>query len=309
MKLSYQARTGTGEVQTGTVDAQSREAAIDLLQRHNLIVLAVEEVKEGLTLKKEITFLTRIKTQDLVLFSRQLSVLFDAQVPLLQALRTLAEQTDNPKLREVILEIASDVDAGTSLSQALEKHPKLFSNFYVSVLRAGEASGRMQEVLSYLADHEEKNYDLNKKVIGALIYPAFIVFSIVVVGAIMMMFVVPQITTIFEETGADLPILTRIVIGTSNFLLTFWWLMVLLAIAGGVSGVRFLRTAEGRRAWDLVLLNIPIFKKLFQKIYLARFSENLGTLIKGGIPIIHALEITGDVVGNTVYKDTKGGGA
>jgi type II secretory pathway component PulF len=120
----------------------------------------------------------------------------------------------------------------------------------------------------------------------------------------MMMFVVPQITTIFEETGADLPILTRIVIGTSNFLLTFWWLMVLLAIAGGVSGVRFLRTAEGRRAWDLVLLNIPIFKKLFQKIYLARFSENLGTLIKGGIPIIHALEITGDVVGNTVYKDT-----
>jgi len=267
-------------------------------------VLDITEDTGRVGLFKELTFFSRIKKQEIVIFSRQLAVLFDAQVPLLESLQSLAVQSSNPKFKKMVTDIADEVDAGSPFSQALEKYPKAFSNFYVSVTRAGEASGRLQEVLNYLADHEEKNYDLNRKVRGALIYPAFIVFSLVVVGGIMMIFVVPQLTSVFEETGSDLPFLTVAVIGISNFLRSFWWLALLVLIGAGTAFWSFLRTSKGRRTMDLVLLKIPILKNLFQKVYLARFSENLGTLIKGGIPIIQALTITAEVVGNSIYKET-----
>lgn len=304
MKFTYEARNPEGEIQTGTVEAGTKEAAIETLQRYNLIILDITEDAGKLGLFKEITFLSRIKKQEIVIFSRQLAVLFDAQVPLLEALQTLAVQSSNPKFKKMMVNIAGEVDAGSPFSQALGKYPKVFSNFYVSVTRAGEASGRLQEVLNYLADHEEKSYDLNSKVKGALIYPAFIVFSLVVVGAIMMIFVIPQLTSVFEEVGSDLPLLTLVVIGISDFLRSFWWLIILVSIGGGVLFWRYIHTEQGKGVMDLFILKIPILKNLFQKVYLARFSENLGTLIKGGIPIIQALTITGEVVGNSVYKKT-----
>lgn len=302
MKFEYEARTPTGEISQGSVEAANEEAALETLRQYNLIILGIEKARGGLSLSREITFLSRVKKLEIVIFSRQLSVLVDAQVPLLESLRTLAEQTETARFRKVILDVVASVDAGTPLSSALAEYPKLFSKFYRSVVEAGEISGRLQEVLLYLADHEERNYDLNRKVSGALIYPAFIVFSILVVGAIMMIFVVPQLTSIFEETGAELPILTRLVIAVSNFLQNFWWLVILLIIGLGVGGARYIRTSGGRALWDTFLLYVPIIKTLFRKIYLTRFSENLSTLIKGGIPIIEALRITGEVVGNAVYQ-------
>ena len=304
MKFTYEARTNTGALQSGSIEAPDRETALGILQGKKLLALTLEEDRGGVKFTSEITFLSRIKTVDIVLFSRQLAVLIDAQVPLLSALRSLGEQTSNPKFRRLVFDVAEEVNAGTALSQALAKYPKQFSHFFVSVVRAGEASGRLQEVLSYLADHEEKAYDLTRKVRGALIYPIFIICSLVLVGALMMIFVVPQLTAIFEETGVELPFLTKLVIGISNVLQSYWWLALLLFIGAGVGLVRFVRTPYGRRVWDTLLLNTPVFKKLFRKVYLARFSENLSTLIRGGIPIIQALEITGDVVGNTVYKET-----
>lgn len=303
MKFNYKARTPTGELQSGIVEASSQEAAVTTLQSYDLVVVGIEPVATGVSLKREIKFFSRVKKEEIVIFSRQLSVLFDAQVPLLESLKTLAAQTESKTFKKVITDIAEEVDAGTSFSQALERYPKLFSNFYISVVKAGEASGRLQEVLNYLADHEEKNYDLNKKVRGAMIYPAFIVFSLVAVAFVMMIFVVPQLTEIFEETGAELPFLTRVIINVSTFMESFWWLVLIGGIGLGIFGWLYWRTPQGRALWDLFLIKIPVFKNIFQKIYLTRFSENLSTLVKGGIPIIQALTITGSVVGNTVYKE------
>ena len=304
MKYSYEARTPEGVTKSGTIEAPTQEAALGVLQSQSLLALSLVEVTGGIKLNTEIKFLSRVKTEEIVVFSRQLAVLFDAQVPLLSSLHSLAEQTDNPKFRRIIMEIAAKVDAGTPLSDAMGGYPKLFSNFYVSVVRAGEASGRLQEVLAYLADHEEKNYDLNRKVRGALIYPIFVVGAILLVGSIMMIFVVPQITAIFEETGNQLPFLTRLVIGVSDFLRAAWWALIIVVVGGGYGIHRYIHTVSGQRVWDTVLLNIPIFKNLFRKMYLARFSENLSTLIKGGIPILQSLNITASVVGNTIYKES-----
>ncbi len=301
MKFDYEARTTTGEVQRGIIEAASEEAALETLRQYNLVILDLGRAKEG-GLSKEIAIFSRVKKREIVIFSRQLSVLVDAQVPLIEALQTLAEQTETSAFRKKLQAIAADIDAGTSLSRALSSYPKLFSKFYRSVVEAGEVSGRLQEVLLYLADHEERSYDLNRKVRGALIYPAFIIFSIVVVGAIMMIFVVPQLTSIFEETGAELPILTRIVVAVSNFLQGYWWLALILLVGAAFGGVRYVRTSGGRELWDTFLLNVPVLKILFRKIYLTRFAENLSTLIKGGVPIIEALRITGEVVGNTIYQ-------
>ncbi len=304
MKFNYQARTAQGVVQTGTVEAPSRDVAVETLHRHGLVILEITEEKPGfaLSLGGELPFFNRVKNQAIVVFSRQLAVLFDAQVPLVQALRTLADQT-SPALKKIVVEIAADVDSGTFFSQSLEKFPKVFSFFYVSVVRAGEASGRLQEVLNYLADHEERSYDLNKKVKGALTYPIFIVSSLVIVGAVMMIFVVPQLTSVLEESGQELPFLTKIIISLSDFMRSYWWLGFVLVGGLAAGGWYTLQTQTGRDYWDKIKLQLPIFGSIFKKIYLARFSENLGTLIKGGIPIIQSLTITADVVGNVVYKD------
>ena len=304
MKFNYQARSSEGETKNGTIEAPTREAALGVLQSQNLLALSLDEETGSIGFQKEIKFLSRVKTEEIVVFSRQLAVLFDAQVPLLSSLHSLAEQTGNTKFRRIILEIAAKVDAGTPLSDAMSVYPKQFSTFYVSVVRAGETSGRLQEVLSYLADHEEKNYDLNRKVRGALIYPIFVVAAILLVGSIMMIFVVPQITTIFEETGNELPFLTRLVIGVSDFLRAAWWAIIVIFVALVYGLKSYLKTEAGSRVRDIVLLNIPIFKNLFRKMYLARFSENLSTLIKGGIPILQSLNITASVVGNAVYKQS-----
>lgn len=304
MKFNYQARTAQGAVQTGTVEAPSRDAAIETLHRSGLVILEIAQEKKGfaLSLQSELPFFNRVKNQELVIFSRQLAVLFDAQVPLVQALRTMAEQSP-PALKKIVMEIAADVDAGTAFSQSLEKFPKVFSYFYVSVVRAGEASGRLQEVLNYLADHEERSYDLNKKVKGALTYPIFIVSSLAVVGAVMMIFVVPQLTSVLQESGQELPFLTQVIIGISDFLKGYWWAVILILI-GLAGGAWYLMQSQlGRDYWDAAKLKLPIFGNIFKKIYLARLSENLGTLIKGGIPIIQSLSITADVVGNKVFKD------
>ena len=304
MKFNYQARTAAGAIQTGTVEAPNQDAAVETLHRYGLVILEIAAGKKGFTLNLggELPFFNKVKSQDIVIFSRQLAVLFDAQVPLVSALRTLAEQSP-PALKKIVMEVAGDVDSGTALSQSLEKFNKVFSFFYVSVVRAGEASGRLQEVLNYLADHEERSYDLNKKVKGALTYPIFIISALVAVGAAMMIFVVPQLTSVLEESGQELPVLTKLIIALSDFLRGSWWLGILAMGGLAFSGVYALKTQVGRDYWDKIKLKLPIFGNIFKKIYLARFSENLGTLIKGGIPIIQSLTITADVVGNAVYKE------
>jgi len=288
----------------GVVDAATSDVALDTLTDQGLLVLSLQQRGEKKGLTTEISFFQHVKIKDVVIFSRQLSVMVSATLPVVQALRILINQTENIALKIVISEVADAVDGGARLSEALAKHPKVFSNFYVSMVRSGETAGKMDEVLNYLADQIEKDYDLISKTRGAMIYPAFIVFGLVIVGFVMMVFVLPKLTEILQESGATLPITTRMLIGTSSFLSAYWWLFVLAGI-GGFMGLRTYRKSEaGRKQTDYVLLKIPLFGPLiFQKIYLVRFTRSLSTLITGGVSLTQALKITGDVVGNEVYRD------
>lgn len=302
MQFNYQARTKEGEIQTGTVEAGSREAAIKTLQRHELAVIFLEPIKAAPFYARSLKIFQRVKTKELVMFYRQLAILFEANIPLLSALRTVGEQIKNPYLGDVLFEVETDIRGGESLSSALSKHKKVFPSFYVNVIESGEVSGRLEEVLKYLADHAEREFNLKSKVKGALTYPAFILSAFVIIAALLMIYVVPQLTAVLVETGAELPMTTKILIGMSDFLRNWIWLLIIL-VAGSIFGLSyFIKTNQGREIWDRFKLRIPVLGSLFRKVCIARFSENFSTLLKGGLPILKALKVSGQVVGNRVYS-------
>lgn len=302
MKFNYQARTKDGEIQTGVIEAGSQESAIEVLQQRELLVIFLEEVSKVPIYARSLKIFQKIKTKELTIFYRQLAVLFEANISPLESLRILGEQMKNQLFKELIFEIDKNIKGGETLSQAMGKHPKVFSPFYVNIVAAGEATGKLHEVLRYLADHAEREYNLNGKVRGAFTYPAVIFSLFIVVGALMMIYVVPQLTSMLTEMGTSLPFTTKVLIWTSNFLKK-WILLVILFVIGAVIGfLKFSKTDKGIFIIDTVKLNIPVFKVLFQKIYLARFAENFKTLLVGGIPILRALEITAKVIGNKIYE-------
>jgi len=302
MKFNYQARTKKGEIQTGVVEAGSREAAIDTLQRHDLVVVFLEEISEVPFYTRSLKFLKKIKTKEIVIFYRQLAILFEANVSPLDSLKILAEQTKNSLFKDLIFEIERDVKGGENLSDAMAKHPKIFSAFYVNVVKAGEATGKLGDVLKYLADHAEREYNLAFKVKGAFTYPAVILSLFLVVAVVMMIYVIPQLTSMLEETGQELPFTTKVLVGTSKFVRSWFWLVGILIIVAVIVIRRLIKTPRGREILDMIKLRIPVFKTLFQKIYLTRLAENLKTLLLGGIPILKALDITALVMGNKTYE-------
>jgi len=283
------------------VEAPSEEVAVDLLREKSLSVLYIKEEKQSrLT---SLPFLNRIKVKDIVIFSRQFAVLISANVAMVQSLKIVLDQTENPKLKGIISEVADDVEAGTRLSEALAKHPKVFTNFFISVIRSGETSGKLEEVLNYLADEMEKDYDMMSKIKGAMIYPAIIFVLLIVVGIVMMVVVVPKLTSILTETGTELPLATKILIGLSNFLVSYWWVLLVGSVAFGAGFRFYASTPFGKRNIDLVKLKLPVFGTLFRRIYLVRFTRSMQTLLLGGVTITKSLKISADVVGNEVYKE------
>jgi len=302
MKFTYQARTKKGDIQTGTVEASSHEAALNLLQKHQLFVTLLEKAEAQPLFAKKIKLFERISRKDIVNFSRQLALMFKAKIPLIEALQAIALQTKNPSFREKILTLSEEVEGGTPFSQALSRYPKLFSSFYVSMVKSGEASGTLSESLDYLAEHLEREYYLSSKIQGAMIYPALIVLVVVGVLAMMMYFVIPNMTKVLTETGQELPFLTRVVIGASDVLRSWGWALLLLFIGLLVFLFRYFKTVNGKKFKDKMLLRLPLIGSFLRMIYLSRFSENLSTLIGGGLPIVQALEITGEIVGNDVYQ-------
>lgn len=299
----YRARNNWGKIVSGAVEAVTENEAIELLNNKALIVLSLSETSKKTTSRGWNINIGKVKQKDLVIFSRQLSVMISATVPVVQALRILAQQTPSPVFTEKIIEMANDVDGGMKLSDSLAKHSKVFSNFYVAMVRSGETSGRLDDVLQYLADQMEKDYDLVSRIKGAMIYPVFIIVGMIVVGFLMMTFVVPQMTTMLIETGAELPFLTRILITISDFMNQYWfWVIIGFIILFGI--FRFwVRSKAGHLAWDIVKIQIPIFGNLFKKIYIVRFTRGLSTLIRGGVPISIGLKITAEVVDNRAYKE------
>lgn len=303
MQFNYQARTKEGEIQTGTVEAGNREAAIKTLQRHDLVVVYLEAVSAVPFYLRSLKFLQRIKSRDVVMLYRQLAILFEANTPLMDALKAIVEQAKNPYLKEILSDVENDVRGGEALSQALAKHKKIFSPFYISVIQSGEATGRLDEILKYLADHAEKEHALKSKVRGAFIYPIFILSVFTIIAVLMLMYVIPQLTVILVETETELPLSTKILIAASKFFRSWFWLVAII-LAGTIFGFfRFLKSKQGRAIWDSFKLKLPVIGKLFRQIYLARFAENFSTLLKGGVAILSALRISSQVVGNKVYAD------
>ncbi len=302
MRFTYQARTKIGDVKIGVIDASSKKAAIDMLQRDGLFVTQLR--KESESFSKRYKILERISGKDVAVFSRQLAVMFKANVSLVESLRTIGGQFTNQSFREKILRISQDVEAGTSLSNAFAKYPDIFSTFFVAMIKAGEVSGNLSEQLTYLADYLEKNYYLSGKIKGAMVYPAMIIIVVVAVLFLLSYFVLPNLLSMLETSGTELPLMTQIVIAVTNFIRgPGGILMILGMVLISVFGFRYYKSDTGKVFFDKLFLQIPVFRSLLKMVYLSRFADNLSTLISGGIPITQSLEITGNIVGNVVYKE------
>ena len=302
MEYKYQARDDKGTLRTGTVEAASEANAFDVLRAHGFIVISVAPAPKGGILES-LNFMNRVSPKDVVLFSRQLSTLIDASVPIVQALQILQYQVSSAMLRRIINEVTEKVESGDSLSTALSQYPKVFSGLYVNLIRSAELSGTLDEALSYLANQLEKDYDLRSKVISSMTYPAFIVGALIIVGFLMFLYVLPPLVGVLQESAVDLPFTTKILIGATSFMQKFWWLVLILLLGGGVGLRIYSQTFGGRYAMDYLKIKTPGLGKLFEKIYMARFTRNLSTLVAGGIPIVKALESVADIIGNQVYHD------
>lgn len=304
--FSYKAITNDGRTVEGVMEAPSEEVVADNLQEKGMSIVYISFAGEQMKDKSEISslsFLETIKRKDIVIFSRQLAVMVGANLTLVQALRIVQDQVDNKKLRKIVTDIANEVESGVRFSVAMGKYPKVFSQFFTSMIASGETSGKLDDVLQYLADQEEKDYDLQSKIKGAMIYPAFIVSGLGLVGIAMMIFVVPQLTGMLSAAGGELPLATRILIGLSSFMRSFWWLIPLLIVSIVFGFKSLLKSEAGRKSFDTILLKLPIFGPLLQKIYIVRFTRSLSTLINGGVPLPDALKIVSQVVGNSCYRE------
>ena len=308
MLFAYKAIDQSGAPQEGTIDAVSKDVAIISLQRRNLTISAIEETEEkgGSLFSKNFTFFESVSNRDVVLLSRQISTLFEAQVSALRVFRLLAAEAEKPLMQKVLTEVSDDLQAGSPISKALSKHTKVFSTFYVNMVKAGEESGKLDETFQYLADYLDRNYAIVSKAKNALIYPAFVITTFFVVMLLMMTMVIPNISTILTDAGQKIPLYTQVVLSISNFLLRYGVFLLILAVIGGFFLARYIRTSEGKSMLDRFILAVPYVGELFRKLYLSRIADNLATMLASGISVVQATEITASVVGNSVYAEILG---
>lgn len=297
----YRARNRGGKITKGIIKAPSEEQASIMLSEHGLVPLEVEDVKNLSIFKREFS-LGRVRVRDRAVMARQLSTMIRAGIPILQALRILVSQTENARLADILREVSYDVEGGEALSNALEKFPGAFSEFFISMIRSGEAGGRVADALEQIAEQEERDYEIVRKVRGAMVYPLFVIVTMAGMALVIITFVMPQLTTLFKETGVALPWPTRVLMGVSGFLVSYWWFVLLFAGIAGYLLRAYAKTTEGRYAVSAMMIRLPIAGILMQKLYLARFTGALRTLVTSEVPVIRALLISRDVIGNRVYQ-------
>lgn len=302
-KFHYSARNKAGEMQVGNVEAANRNAAFNILNSHDLYILGLDEIRTDRFLSSFFNLFNRVKRVDVMVFTRQFATMLEAKIAINDALKNLQSQTKNYYLKEAIYEIAEDIDAGLSLSQALDRQNNIFSEFYVNLIQSAEVTGRVEEVMGFLADFLEKEISLLSRVRNALIYPIFVLVLFVIVSGILVAFVFPQLAPIFEETSVEVPAMTRLLLGTGEFVANWWVAIVLVMIGLGTALFQYFQSKEGREVLDQIGLRLPLVGTLFKKVYVARFSESLSVLIKGGIPIAQAIEISGHAIGSSIYQE------
>lgn len=303
MKFIFKAKDQSGKIKEGKIEAGDRDKAVQLLQKENLVPMFVVRKKGTSEIIKEIQRIWEGATQkELMIFFRELATLIDAKVPVVPSLRAIQEQAESKYLGIVIKEIADDVEDGMPLSESMAKYPNTFNNLAVSIIKAGEVSGNLQRSILFVADNIEKNYRLTSKVKGALFYPAFVITVSAIIGFVATTVILPRLTDMIEELEVEIPWYTQIIMFISKFMENYWW-AVLIVILGAVGGfIYYIKTESGRKEWDKVKLNLPIVGKLFNYIYITRFASNFSILLAGGIPIVRALTVVSEVVGNSVYQ-------
>ena len=303
MLFNYEVIDEKGEKKAGSIDAINVDVAITSLQRRGLVLSSIKEANANNSfLNSKISIFDHVSGKDIVILSRQLATLFQAQVSALRVFRLLAGETENNLLRSKLNIIADDLQGGSSISAALGKHNKVFDDFYVSMVKTGEESGKLDQVFDYLADYLDRTYELSSKVRGALIYPAFVVVTFITVMILMFTMVIPKISGILTESGAALPIYTTVILGMSNFLVQNGFLLLaVLAIIIFVL-IRYIRTPSGKDVFDQLKLQIPYISTLFRKLYLSRLADNMNTMLSSGIQIVRALELTSNIINNAVYR-------
>lgn len=299
----YKALDQSGSQKEGTITAVSQEVAINALQRRGFVISEIRSSEEGdgNILNTNLTFLERVSQKDLVILSRQLATLFEAQVSALRIFRLLSAESENPKLGRILADVAESLQAGSSISGSLEKHADIFSPFFVSMVKAGEESGNLDQTFQFLADYLDRTYEVTSKAKNALIYPAFIVFTFITVMILMLTMVIPKITGIIIDSGQEIPTYTKIVIAFSDFFIDYGWLLAIALVVGGFFLFRFGRTGSGKEALDGMKLSVPYLGNLYEKLYLSRIADNLNTMLSSGIPMVKALELTKTVVDNQLY--------
>ena len=303
MQFDYQVKNQNGELINGKIDAPNEDQAVTILHRNGFIILSLDSSTKPFFSKDLLAIFSRVNKKDIVMFTRQLATLVDADVPLVEGLHALAEQVERPAFHRVVMTIASSIEGGASLSLALSEHEKYFGSFYISLVKSGEVAGKLHDTLLYMADYLERSAALNSKIKGAMAYPIFVIVAMIVVVFIMMTTVLPNLLVVVRESGStDLPLTTRILIFATDFLNAYIWPVLLGIIALIVSSTMYVRSDKGRALWSKVMLQLPQFGKIIRNFYIARLGESLSTLIKAGVPILDGLNVTAQVVNNDVYK-------
>ena len=302
-KYDYEARdSASNKIVKSVVQADSENAAAKLLTAQGFVPLKIELQDDKTNFFAR--FSGRITTKDKVVFTRQLATLIGAGLPLAQSLRTVQEQTTNKRMQEIVQEIISDVEGGKSLSDSFAKHPEAFNKVYVALVSAGETSGTMDDSLKRLAAQQEKDAAMMSKIRGAMMYPSIVLVVIILVIGFMLFTVVPQVEGLYRDLNKGLPFVTLMMIKVANFFSSLWWLVILAMIIGGYFLAQYLKTEQGIRTKDIFKLNVPLFKGMFRKMYMARFARTSQVLLRTGVPMLDMLRITADAVNNVIISES-----
>ncbi|MFM7088465.1 MAG: type II secretion system F family protein [Candidatus Paceibacterota bacterium] len=302
MLFTYQAVDEKGIKKDGEIDAPTRDVAISGLQRRGFIVVSISEKKQkGAFLSG--TYFQKISPREIVILSRQIATLFGAQVSALKTFTLLAASSENPLLQRKLIQIGDDIQAGISISGALSKHPDAFSEFYINMVKVGEETGKLDQTFLHLSEYLDRQYALTSKTRNALIYPAFVIFTFIVVLTLMFTIVIPKLSVILEESGQSIPVYTKFIIGVSDFMINYGFLLLIFLALGAGWLWRLAKTKTGQEYLDDIRLRAPAIGDLYRKLYLSRIADNLDTMLTSGIPIIRSIDITADVVTSPIYKN------
>ncbi len=301
--FNYQAIDQNNQNTSGSIEAVNKDVAISSLQRRGLTIVSLKTESEKSIFKKDITWFQRVKNKEIVVLSRQIATLFEAQVSALRVFNLIASEVENPLLQRKLTEIAADLQGGAPLSKAMGKHNDIFSPFYINMVRSGEESGRLDETFMYLADYLDRNYELSSKAKNALIYPAFVISTFVAVMILMLTTVIPRISSILIESGQEIPSYTKVVIALSDALQNYGIFILIALVIGAYFLYRFMKTDTGKEYMARLKISIPYVGSLYKKLYLSRLADNMNTMLISGIPMVRAIEVTADVVDNEIYKN------